>query len=251
MPVQAQGSFRRFLGESLHLAELLIFPSRCRICRALLERRGERVVCRSCLDLLVPSRSSFCVCCGRFFAGAAAPHLCLDCLRTRPPFTLHRSCAAYEGTLREIIILMKYQGFSILARDLTAFALEAVGEDESLWAGVEAIVPVPLHRRKKKKRGFNQSELIARNLGRAKGLRVAAKALRRMRNIPAQSGLEAKARRRNVAGAFAVARPAEVKDRTVLLVDDVYTTGSTVKECCRMLRRAGTREVRVLTLART
>lgn len=251
MPGPALESLRRFLGECVRVAELLIFPSRCRICRTLLERRDERVVCRSCLDRLVPRRSSFCVCCGRFFDGAPAPHLCLDCLRSRPPYAIHRSCAAYEGALREFIILMKYHGFSVLGRDLAVFALEALGEDESLWWGLEAIIPVPLHRRKKKKRGFNQAEVVARELGRAKDVPLLTKALSRVRNTPAQTSLEGRARRRNLSGAFIVRRPGEVKGRTVLLVDDVYTTGSTVKECCRTLRRAGAKEVRVLTLART
>jgi ComF family protein len=146
---------------------------------------------------------------------------------------------------------MKYRGYAVLGSDLAWFALEATGSDDGLWSGIEALIPVPLHPRKRKERGFNQAAVIARELGRVKGFPVQTKALCRVKNIPAQTGLEADARKRNVSGAFAVRRPAEVKGRTVLLVDDVYTTGSTVKECCRMLRRAGAREVRVLTLART
>ena len=251
MPRAKPGPVRRVWDGTLKLAELLFFPSKCRICGAFLEKAGERVVCRSCLNGLVPCRSPFCLCCGRFFDAAGDPHLCLECLKHRPPYTLHRSCAGYEGTLREVILLMKYRGYAVLGSDLARFALEATGSDDGLWSGIDALIPVPLHPRKRKERGFNQAAVIARELGRVKGVPVKTKALGRVKNIPAQTGLEAGARKRNVSGAFAVRRPAEVKGLTVLLVDDVYTTGSTVKECCRMLRRAGAREVRVLTLART
>lgn len=251
MDGRKRGPARSFLDETLKLAELLLFPSLCRVCGGLLEKTGERVVCRSCLDSLTPRRSGFCLSCGDFFDGVAEPHLCLGCLTSRPPYALHRSCAVYEGTLREIILLLKYRGYRVLGRDLARFALKAVGQDEDLWWGLDAIIPVPLHPKRKKERGFNQAEVIARELGRAKGLPVLSRALRRVRNIPAQTSLEAHARKRNVSGAFAVRRPAVLRARVVLLVDDVYTTGSTVKECCRTLRRAGVRSVRVLTLART
>lgn len=251
MDGETKGPTRRFLDETLKLAELLFFPSLCRVCGELLDRPGERVVCRSCLNNLTPRRTGFCVCCGDFFDGIAEPHLCLECVTSRPPYALHRSCAVYEGILREMILLLKYRGYRVLGRDLALFALEAVGQDEDLWWDLDAIIPVPLHPKRKRERGFNQAEVIARELGRAKGLPVLPRALRRVRNIPAQTSLEADARKRNVSGAFAVRRPAALKGLAVLLVDDVYTTGSTVKECCRTLRRAGVRFVRVLTLART
>jgi competence protein ComFC len=251
MDGRTKGPTRRLLGDALKLAELLVFPSLCRVCGRLLEKAGERVVCRSCLDALAPRRSGFCVCCGDFFDGVAEPHLCLECLTSRPPYALHRSCAVYEGNLREIILLLKYRGYRVLGRDLARFALKAAGRHEDLWWGLDAIIPVPLHPKRKRERGFNQAEVVAREIGRAQGLPVLSRVLRRVKNIPAQTSLEAADRKRNVSGAFAVRQPAALKGRVVLLVDDVYTTGSTVKECCRTLRRAGARSVRVLTLART
>jgi competence protein ComFC len=251
MSGQAKKSWARFLGEAVRLADLLVFPSRCRVCQELLDERGERVVCRDCLKNMRPCRESFCLCCGRFFFGEASPHLCLDCLTTRPLYTRHRSGAPYEGVLRELIVLMKYRGYRVLGKDLARFALEALGQEESLWRGLEAVIPVPLHPRKRKTRGFNQVEIIARELGRAKGLPLRGEVLRRVRNIPAQTSLDAAARKRNVAAAFAVRRPDVLRGQRVLLVDDVYTTGATIRECCRTLLRAGVREVRALTLART
>jgi len=241
----------RFLAEAVRTAELLVFPSACRVCGDLLDEPGERVVCRACLGRLEPCRNPACVCCGRFFEGATSPHLCLDCLTRRPPYSRHRSGARYEGILREMIVLMKYGGCRILGKDLARFALEALGDEGSLWPGLDAVVPVPLHRRKKRARGFNQAETIARELARAKGLPLLGRALVRVKNIPAQTTLDAAARKRNVTAAFAVRRPAAVRGLRVLVVDDVYTTGATVRECSRTLLRAGVREVRALTLART
>lgn len=231
--------------------ELLFWPSTCRACGRLLDRPGERVVCLSCLATIEGRHSSYCSLCGRFFAGAAAPHVCRRCLEARPCFSLHRSCGPYEGRLRELIILMKFQGFSVLAEDLAALARGSLGDQWPLWNGLDGLVPVPLHPRRLRSRGFNQAEAVARAIGRAKGVPVLAKALARLRNTPAQTSLEALDRRRNLAGAFVVRRPAEVRGKVLLLVDDVYTTGSTIRECCRTLRRAGAAEVRAVTLART
>jgi len=137
-----------------------------------------------------------------------------------------------------------------LGRDLARFAWAALSFETKLWEGVEAIVPVPIHRRRLKSRGFNQAAVLARELGKWAGLPAANVRLMRLRDIPAQTGLTGGARRRNVRGAFGLRRSANVAGRIFLLVDDVYTTGSTVAECCRVLKREGAAEVRVLTLAR-
>ncbi len=240
-----------FAGGVLRGLELLFWPSSCRLCGRLLDRPGERVVCRACLSGLEPRRSSHCLLCGRFFDGAGGPHLCRACLGARPLYSLHRSCGPYEGRLREVIILMKFRRFSVLGKDLAGLARRALGEEWAVWAGLDGLIPVPLHPERLRARGFNQAEIVARVIGREKGIPVRSKALVRARNTPAQTSLEALDRRRNLAGAFVVRRPAEVRGKTLLLVDDVYTTGSTIRECCRALRRAGAREVRALTLART
>jgi ComF family protein len=114
----------------------------------------------------------------------------------------------------------------------------------------DLLIPVPLHPVRLRWRGFNQALLLAQPLGRTWGVPVDAFALRRSRATPPQVGLDERARRRNVQGAFAVAPGAAIKDRRILLVDDVFTTGATVDECAATLRRAGARCVDVLVLAR-
>jgi ComF family protein len=237
------------LARLVRLAEVVIFPSFCRTCGKLLERPGERVICRDCLDEIVPCRAPHCPSCGRFFEGTGESHLCGSCLDAAPPFALHRSAGRYGGRLKEAILLLKYRGFRPLGRELAAFAHRALEREEGLWWNVECLVPVPLHRRRYRERGFNQAGLLAREVGRLTGLPVERRVLKKVQATAAQTSLERGERRENVRGAFSVVRPERIRGKTVLLVDDVYTTGATVRECAGALRNAGAGEVRALTLA--
>lgn len=229
--------------------ELLIFPSFCRLCSNPLERTGEKVVCRDCLDQITPRRGPVCLCCGRFFEGAGEDHLCRRCLDRVPAFSFHRSCGRYGGVLKEIIILFKYGKVSVLSRELALYTEESLGSDEGLWQGVDFLVPVPLHRKRKRERGFNQSQLLARDLARIKGMRVLNRCLVKVKNVPPQTSLEGAGREDNVRGAYEVRGDGKIEGKTLVLVDDVFTTGSTLRECSLALKRAGAGEVRALTVA--
>lgn len=111
------------------------------------------------------------------------------------------------------------------------------------------IIPVPLHKKRKKERGFNQAQSIAEELARLKSIEMEEGVLIKVKNVPPQTLLEIEEREKNISGAFRVVREEKIKGKTVLLVDDVYTTGSTVRECSLALRKAGAKEVRALTLA--
>lgn len=232
------------------LGELLLFPSSCQICEALLEKPGEKVVCRDCLNGLNGTNSPFCLCCGRFFDGAGDPHLCANCLESRPPFTRHRSGARYDGVVKDLILLYKYRGFEVLSGVLADFLIRSLGREEDLWSGVEAVVPVPLHPDKEKSRGFNQARLLAKRLARQKNIPLMKGRLVKVRPTAAQTSLKARERETNLKGAFQVKRGAGLEGKIVLLVDDVYTTGSTIRECSRALKKAGVKEVRAVTVAR-
>ena len=231
------------------LGAVLLFPSSCEICRAFLVRPGEKVVCRDCLDGLKSTKEPFCLCCGRFFPGIGDNHLCSSCLEKRPPFARHRSVARYEGVVKEVILCFKYRGFEILARDLGDFIIRSLGKEEDLWSGLEAIVPVPLHPVKQRKRGYNQARLLAGRLARSTQIPLVGGRLVKVRTTPAQTSLEARDRGMNLKGAFRVRKPAGLAGKVVLLVDDVWTTGSTLRECSRTLHQAGVKEVRALTVA--
>jgi ComF family protein len=178
------------------------------------------------------------------------------CRRIEPPFARAVAYGSYESELRELIHLLKYGGVKPAAKVLGGLLAEAVAAIKSeLAAGPIAVIPVPLHRRKLRQRGFNQAELIARAAAKiaASGdrLRLCPGVLVRQRETISQTGLTRHQRRANLRGAFAVAQPNVVQGREVLLVDDVYTTGATLSECARVLSRAGAAKVWVATVART
>jgi ComF family protein len=177
-------------------------------------------------------------------------HLCGACLRGRPPFALHRSAARYEGAVKEVLLLFKYRRHRPLGKPLARFVHGALGEEESLWNGADGLVPVPLHPRRRRERGFNQAAVLAAELSRLTGIPVWSGALRRTARTPAQTTLSRAERLSNVRGIFQARRPGRLRGRVAVLVDDVFTTGATVRECARTLLRAGAREVRAVTIAR-
>lgn len=190
------------------------------------------------------------------FAGAESEPRCGLCRRVEPAFARAVAYGSYEGGLRELIHLLKYGGVRPAANVLGRMLAEAITTLVPEFPMDQvAVVPVPLHRTKLRQRGFNQAEAIARaamKLNRAPDrLRLCAGVLERKRETPSQTGLTSHQRRENLRGSFAVAQPEAVKAREVLVVDDVYTTGATVSECARVLRRAGATKVWVATVART
>ncbi len=182
---------------------------------------------------------------------------CGLCQRSQPPFAKAVAYGSYEGGLRELIHLLKYQKVRPAATVLGRMLAEAVNGLESSWTQRPGlIVPVPLHARKLRQRGFNQSELIVQSAIKhgvlARGnFRLAPGVMERLRETRSQTGLTRHQRRENLRGSFAVITPGEIVGREVLLVDDVFTTGTTVSECSRVLLRAGASKVVVATVART
>jgi ComF family protein len=181
---------------------------------------------------------------------------CGLCQRAHPPFERAVTYGRYDGGLRDLIHLLKYQEVRPAARVLGSLVGETIkGLESSLPDGAIQVVPVPLHRRKQGERGFNQAELIARialkQLGRPERFRLCLGVLTRQRETGSQVGLTRHQRRVNLRGAFAVIDPTQIAQRNILLVDDVFTTGATVSECARVLRRSGAARVWAVTVART
>jgi ComF family protein len=206
-------------------------------------------VCGVCLAKPEPlAAECFCVQCRTPFLNPAPldeEGRCGLCRRGLRGFDAAYSFGAYEDTLRELIHLFKYGRIRTLAGPLGELIASAAPRDQAF----DAVMPVPLHWRRRLERGFNQSELLARAVARRYGLRV-TNAVRRKRPTPAQAGLSHAGRRANVVGAFKVTRPQAVAGRRVLLVDDVMTTGATAGACAAALRRAGASYVALLALAR-
>lgn len=181
---------------------------------------------------------------------------CGDCQKAQPAFVRAVAYGGYEGALRGLLHLLKYEQVRPAAAVLGRMLSEVIaGLGEPLLAAEALVIPVPLHRRKLRQRGFNQTELIAKaalKFGFLRGrLSLRPGVLGRQRETRSQIGLTRPQRRENMRGAFVVARPQEIVGREILLVDDVFTTGTTVSECARVLRRAGASKVWVATVART
>jgi len=174
--------------------------------------------------------------------------VCGSCRRRAPGFDYARSAAAYEDVMREALHAFKFRGRRALAAPLG----DLMGEmDGRLPAGVPALLlPVPLHPRRERERGFNQASLLARRVGRAWRVPVRDDVLVRAVATPSQTELDAPARRANVRDAFRLRRPETITGCHVLLVDDILTTGATLSECARCLREGGAATVGALTVAR-
>jgi ComF family protein len=253
---------RGWAGQIAESLFAVLFPSDCRICGTPLVKISRLPLCQECLDAMRPISGGVCTICGErlfsshAFAGAEGEARCGLCLRIEPVFARAAAYGSYESGLRELIHLLKYAGVRPAANVLGRMLAEAIAALESGFpAGSIAMIPVPLHGTKLRQRGFNQAELIARAAMRVRGpednLQLCAGVLERKRDTASQIGLTSHQRRQNLRGAFRVAQPPAVAGREVLLVDDVYTTGATVSECARVVRRAGATKVWVATVART
>ncbi|MFC2169782.1 ComF family protein [Acidobacteriota bacterium] len=170
-------------------------------------------------------------------------------MQKRPSFSFHRSCGQYRGKLKDIILLYKYRKYRVLGKDLAQFIYWSMGRENSLWQGVEIIIPVPLHPKRKRQRGFNQAQVLAYHLAKRRGIELVKKVLVKTRNTPPQTLLEVDERQKSVKGAFDVSGKEKIAGKIVLLVDDVFTTGATIQECSRILKSVGAKEIRALTLA--
>jgi len=224
----------------------VVFPSACPQCLSVLDHPTGGPLCDRCWSALPRHQSPLCGC-GTPLAGATS--VCGRCRRGLSPFERGFSLGPYLGGLRVLIHELKFRGRRRVAKRLAETIVSDAASRGTLEGG-GVLVPVPLHPRRRRERGFNQSEVLAEAIGRRCGLGVAPAALVRRKETVAQPGLSAAARRLNVAGAFAVRRPAQISGRVVVLVDDVVTTGATARACAHALRKAGAREVRLLTVAR-
>ena len=234
-----------------------LYPPRCRACGGRIYGKDNECFCVSCREQIQIVSHPLCTVCGRPFQAAAGDdHQCGACLSRDPYFIWARAWACYpreddsEHPLRRVIQRFKYGRKVSLGKPLGR--LMALGCREFLdGCPVDRIIPVPLHPKRLRWRGFNQSLLLARQLGRFYQLPVDPFVLYRHKETPPQTRLTEEERRRNVRRAFSTKGKSSLNGENVLLVDDVYTSGATVNECSRALRQAGAKQVYVLTLART
>jgi len=230
----------------------LVYPQPCAVCAGSVESRALGVACANCWQQtqLFSEEGALCWKCGLPSPGIVPPekreqvrcHRCDD-----DAFTAARACGVYEGALRASVLLLKHQP------NLCHKLREQLIKTQKQYPLTKAtrIIPVPLHAEREKSRGFNQATLIGRELSRATSLPLDEVSLLRVSHTNRhRAGMDAKGRRDTVAEAFRVTYPALVAGESVLLIDDVFTTGATASSCAKALLAAGAKEVFVLTIGR-
>lgn len=222
-------------------------PRFCLFCHHPLPAGEPGLACAACLAAIPYLPHPRCLCCGApFRSRQGGDRLCQACLRRLPPFDQALAAAFYEGPVLEAIHRLKYQR-QLLYGKLLGEILRQKPDITEAVAAAHLLLPVPLHPRRLRWRGFNQALLLARTF---RDIPVAPDVLVRERPTLPQVGLTSQERLANVKGAFVVIQPDLVAGRNVIILDDVYTTGATVAECARVLRRAGAARIVVITVAR-
>jgi ComF family protein len=230
----------------------IIFPRKCAVCKGPVSDDAVFEVCATCMTKFVQKPAHSCAVCAEPIDGEVADAGISKCGRCRtkaPQFDATFYGLRYEGTARELIHRFKFnRAFRLAATVSSPLCAELFSQPSAREADV--IAPVPLHWRRNYERGFNQSYLIALEIGRALSKPVDANLLARRRHTKPQYALTAAERNDNIKGAFAVRRPETLEGKIVVLVDDIVTTGSTVSEAAKTLKKAGAKKVIVAAAAR-
>ncbi len=227
--------------------EALVFPSdqNCPLCRQKLPQSG--LVCDSCQrGLELWRQEKKCPLCGRLMADGG--DRCSDCKKSIPVYKLARAAAPYEGYFEQAIKRFKYHNEQWLAEPLGIMMAELI-KNEPLYHKIDLVIPVPLSKRRLGERGFNQSLLLAKVIGKQLDIPLGKDILFKIRETKDQIGLTKKERLTNLEGAYQVRDGLSIKGAGILLVDDILTTGSTVHHGSLVLLRSGAKEVKVVTWA--
>jgi ComF family protein len=232
---------------------MFLYPAQCRHCGENLDPADGHYICKTCWREIKLIKKPYCETCGYPLSSLAAlPELIPTCDRCpdNPSFRKARSVAEYDSAAGEAVRLLKYSGKTIMAKPVANLMIKAM----PVFFGMEDydyIVPVPLHKKRKQKRGYNQAELIGEELSKATGIPIETHSLVRTFNTPPQVNLPYKDRQANVKGHFDVIDSSGIAGKRILLVDDVLTTGATVNESANILLRKGKASyVDVFTLLR-
>lgn len=233
----------------------LLFPRRCPVCGDIVQPEGA-LICPACVPKLSPVRQPTCRKCGKEVFGDHIEY-CMDCTRHRHSFESGAALLNYNDAARESMAAIKYRN----KREYLDFYAQAIAFRHGKWMTrlqADALIPVPVHPARQRKRGFNQAEELAVRLSRLTGIPVLSNLLIRIRRTAPQKELNPAERMKNLQQAFAVSdayqhtfsqqnNPSLIPSR-VILVDDIYTTGSTMECCTRILKQAGVREVYFITI---
>jgi ComF family protein len=229
------------------LADLL-WPTRCGACSTIIdgENISQSCFCATCAETLVFATTPLCTKCGLPFGGTGPDHLCSHCLKEPPEFAQARALLLYGGAATQALIRLKYGKIPWLAKNLGRMLSYLTSQMET----PDVIVPVPLHPTRLRVRGFNQSALLAAQVASTLNKPLLTNTLIRTRNTSSQAGMNRRERFTNLKNAFSVRKESRIRNRRVLLVDDVITTTATMREAGSVLVRAGALYVGAVAFAR-
>lgn len=226
----------------------LCFPAVCLICRTGLPAFTEIHLCAGCLNKITLIHPPLCLCCGVEFNAGGDSHLCGACLAKPPYFNRARAIFRYDDASRALVHSFKYGGRTVGRQTFRTLTSHVASMAD--LSSPELIVPVPLHPRRLKERGFNQALVLAQILFSEDKKLIYPDLMTRNRWTEPQVGLSGQDRRQNLSGAFSVRDKGKIVGRRILLIDDVLTTGTTLNECAKVLKSCGAIQVEALTLAR-
>lgn len=225
----------------------LLFPPRCTVCGTA-EPPIEENLCHSCELQVTRPNLPCCSVCGHDFADhEAADHFCGACLISPPAFAMARSLVYYDEPVRKLLHNLKYNFDTTTHAPLLKIAR---GCDYSLFKKVDFILPIPLHSSRLRQRGVNHAQQIAQLLFPERKKEILLDTLIKHQDTPSQTNLDRLGRKLNIRATFSVNSPEKIQNKEICLVDDIYTTGATVGECAKTLKKAGAGEVKVLVFAR-
>lgn len=234
------------LGTALRFSLDFILPPRCANCSLRVVSHGH--LCPSCWGTLRPLAAPYCAHCALPFAfDASEGDVCGGCLQDAPGFDWARAAVLYDDLGRKMVMQLKYSGAAAVVPAMTQMMVGALA-----GTSADLIIPVPLHRRRMLKRRFNQSQLLAADLARRIDVPLDTFSLAKHKATESQGGLNKKARFKNVQASFAVStdRRSFVAGKSIMVVDDVLTTGATASACAKALKKAGAKSVGIVTYAR-
>ena len=219
----------------------------CILCDEGIETTEKYSLCTACREKVLLISTRECEKCGKPLETLYLPTKCPDCVTVNHTFTKAYSCVEYDDQMKQLVYKLKYGKQRHIAYHLAEIMTEKLRKQGA--EGIDIIVPVPLHKNKLRKRGFNQAELLAKYIGKSMDWSFSSRNLVRIRDTSSQNELNKEERRDNVKNAFRVVSMDEFENKRILLVDDIYTTGSTIDACCIELLKSKPREILVITFA--
>jgi ComF family protein len=226
----------------------LVYPPQCLLCHKKVPHHPE-ILCDICRHNITFNTPPFCKKCSRHLTQPTKKNLCPQCHKKIPDFDRSWGVVLYTKPMKDLLHLFKYQKKTALRHVFADLMISFIKQHHIPLTNFDCLIPIPIHSVKHREREFNQTELLCHLIGKEFAIPVNASSLVRMKNTRPQAFLDEKERWTNVQGAFKIRKPLELKNKSILLVDDLMTTGATACEAAKMCRKAGAIKVSILTLA--